>query len=1112
MRPIKVIDNGQLIGTTTVTPDGTWALTPTTPLADGPHSITATATDPAGNTSPQTAAIPFTVDTSAVVEPVITRALDDVAPQTGVVASGGATNDKHPTLEGTARAGDRVELFYKVPGGANVSIGFTTADANGQWSLTPAAALTERSYDFVARGDRRDRQPQQPEQHLQPADRRDRAGRTRHHHRHRRRGQPNKAPWPVAPPPTTPRRRSWAPARPGDTIRVLDGSTVLGTTTVKADGSWSLTPTTTLSDGLHNFRAIEVDAAGNESLPSNIYGVIIDTQAPARPTITGVTDDVGAIQGNVASGGTTDDVLPGIKGKAEAGATVNVFDGARLIGTTTADANGDWTLAVTVALASGAHNFTATATDAAGNPSGASDPYGITVDTALVIVVNPGSATATSEEGLAGGVKDATGTPADTTDATSAAGTLSASGPGGAATSWTLTAPTTILTAGGVAVTWTGSGTQTLTGSAGGVQVATLSINNSGAYSFNLLAPIDHPVKNAEDVLTLNFGVNAGNGTSTGTGTLALTVEDDAPSAVVPQTRDAALLDTNLLITLDISGSMNTADGIGGQTRLQSAIQSINTLLDKYDGFGDVRVRLVTFSTNANAVGTVWTDVATAKAQLAALAAGGGTNYDEGLGDAITAFGSAGKLSGGQNVSYFFSDGAPTFGSGTTAQLTPPGQSPGTPPTNGTGFDQSGADVGIQSAEETAWINFLNANQIKSFAIGFGAGAPTTTYLNPIAYDGQQGANTNGLVVTNFAQLDSALATTVTNNITGNLLGGDLISATGGLGGDAPGYVLSLTVEGTTYTYSPAAGGSVTAAGGANRGVFDTATDSLTITTAAGGRFIVDMDGGEYRYESPTSVTTAIAETFNYTLDGSGWRHGRLVGDGQREPGHGHGRAPAAPTPWQALPHPTSSWAWPATTTSAATPATTSCLGQRHRLPAGRGGQRHPVRRRRQRHAGRWRRGRPADGRCRHRCTDRRRRSRRVRLELWRRRHRRGAPGGHHHRLQCGGGQRQRRRAGPAGPADRRTQGRGQRHQPERHGRQPAELPGLQRRRRQHRNPRQFRRASLPAALTPQAAKTSASCCKAWTSAARSAWPPTANDAQIIQELLNRGKLIADGP
>ena len=99
----------------------------------------------------------------------------------------------------------------------------------------------------------------------------------------------------------------------------------------------ALTPTTTLADGLHTFTAKEVDAAGNVSAPSNPYGVVIDTQAPGKPTIDSVFDDVGAITGNVPKGGVTDDAVPQIKGKAEAGATVEVFDGGKSIGTTTAE-------------------------------------------------------------------------------------------------------------------------------------------------------------------------------------------------------------------------------------------------------------------------------------------------------------------------------------------------------------------------------------------------------------------------------------------------------------------------------------------------------------------------------------------------------------------------------------------------------------------------------------------------------------------------------------------------------------------------------------------------------------------------------------------------------
>ncbi|MFN6053153.1 MAG: Ig-like domain-containing protein, partial [Planctomycetia bacterium] len=45
--------------------NGNWTYTPTTPLNDGSHSIVATQTDPAGNTSPKSAPILFNIDTTA---------------------------------------------------------------------------------------------------------------------------------------------------------------------------------------------------------------------------------------------------------------------------------------------------------------------------------------------------------------------------------------------------------------------------------------------------------------------------------------------------------------------------------------------------------------------------------------------------------------------------------------------------------------------------------------------------------------------------------------------------------------------------------------------------------------------------------------------------------------------------------------------------------------------------------------------------------------------------------------------------------------------------------------------------------------------------------------
>ena len=55
-----------------------------------------------------------------------------------------------------------------------------------------------------------------------------------------------------------------------------------------------------------------------------------------------------------------------------AGTTVSVYEGTTLLGTTSANAKGAWAFA-TPTETSGAHTFTATATDAAGNVSASSN-------------------------------------------------------------------------------------------------------------------------------------------------------------------------------------------------------------------------------------------------------------------------------------------------------------------------------------------------------------------------------------------------------------------------------------------------------------------------------------------------------------------------------------------------------------------------------------------------------------------------------------------------------------------------------------------------------------------------------------------------------------------
>ncbi|WP_236961037.1 Ig-like domain-containing protein [Methylobacterium durans] len=68
-------------------------------------------------------------------------------------------------------------------------------------------------------------------------------------------------------------------------------------------------------------------------------------------------------------------------GTAEAGASVTVTSGALVLGTVTADATGTFTFTPSVPLPNGTSNLVATARDAAGNLSPASDPVSVAIDT-----------------------------------------------------------------------------------------------------------------------------------------------------------------------------------------------------------------------------------------------------------------------------------------------------------------------------------------------------------------------------------------------------------------------------------------------------------------------------------------------------------------------------------------------------------------------------------------------------------------------------------------------------------------------------------------------------------------------------------------------------------
>jgi hypothetical protein len=340
---VTIRDGDNVLGTTTADADGNWQFTvpDDKALADGSHTLTATATDAAGNTSGTSEGVAISVDS--------------IAPEAPTLTGPEVTGDATPTLSGTAEAGSTVTIRD----GDNV-LGTTTADADGNWQFTVPddKALADGSHTLTATAT-------------------DAAGNTSGTSEGVAIGVDSAAPeaptiltHPLITGDTTPTLSGTAEA--GSTVTIRDGDSVLGTTTADADGNWQFTvpDDKALADGSHTLTATATDAAGNTSGTSEGVAISVDSIAPEAPTLTEPA----------VAGSTT----PTLSGTAEAGSTVTIRDGDSVLGTTTADDKGNWQFTVPddKALADGSHTLTATATDAAGNTSGTSEGVAIGVDSA----------------------------------------------------------------------------------------------------------------------------------------------------------------------------------------------------------------------------------------------------------------------------------------------------------------------------------------------------------------------------------------------------------------------------------------------------------------------------------------------------------------------------------------------------------------------------------------------------------------------------------------------------------------------------------------------------------------------------------------------------------
>ncbi|WP_085704823.1 Ig-like domain-containing protein [Pseudomonas sp. B8(2017)] len=420
--------NGNPIGEVTADGSGSWTFTPATPLPNG-TVVNATASDPAGNTSP---AATVTVDSSAPAAPVIN-------PTNGT------------TIGGTAEAGATVTLTD----GSGNPIGQVTADGSGNWSFTPGTPLANGTVIIATATD--------PTGNTGP--------------------QAATTVDSVAPAAPVVELSNGSEisgtAEPGSTITLTDGSgNPIGQTTADGSGDWSFTPGTPLADGTV-INATATDPAGNTSVPAS---TTVDGVAPGVPTINlsngsilsgsaepnstvTLTDGSGNPIGEATADGsgnwtftpatplpdgtvvnatasdpagntspaatvTVDSSAPAapvinptngatINGTAEAGATVTLTDlGGNPIAQITADGSGTWSFTPGLPLANGTV-IIATATDPTGNtgPQAATTVDSVAPAAPVVEPSNGSEISGTAEPGSTVILTDGSGNPIGQTTA-----------------------------------------------------------------------------------------------------------------------------------------------------------------------------------------------------------------------------------------------------------------------------------------------------------------------------------------------------------------------------------------------------------------------------------------------------------------------------------------------------------------------------------------------------------------------------------------------------------------------------------------------------------------------------------------------------------------------
>jgi large repetitive protein len=405
-----------------------------------------------------------------------------------------------------------------------------------------------------------------------------------------------------------------------------------------------------------------------------------------------------------------------------------------------------------------------------------------------------------------------------------------------------VSATTSITSVNGVGPT---SGVITISDAIGTLVVYTQATGGfaAGDYTYTLNAATTQGVN---DMPSFNYVLtNSFNGQTTNAN-LVVNIVDDAPLAVadVVQTLTAPALTTyNLVLVIDRSGSMafdaaGLSSGDAGfdpsTVRMDIAKEALSQLIQKFDGLGNVNVKIVDFSTGATETNWYLDDTTNAINYVNNIQPTGGTEYVSALNTLVNGYT---QPVADKTLIYFVTDGEPSDG----------------------GLTNSSSPTVAQ------WETFVQStgvgNTSPSISFGIGIGSASLNSVRPIAFpnvdtDPENGQEDYAIRVANPNDLSATLLATVDGGVVAGTV--SVVTGSGGtsgflLGADG-GQVESIMVDGTTYSY--VSGGPA----------------SVSIATNKGGLLEVDWLTGTYTYSLVVNETIQNQqEVFVVTaVDGDG--------------------------------------------------------------------------------------------------------------------------------------------------------------------------------------------------------------------------------------------------